>query len=160
MELPRCERLELDLRLELLGAAPRCAVIRALPVGPVQDTVGRSPCAAPGRAPRLSADDPVLGQPFDLTLHDATAGTVAVLLLSAPAALPVPGTPCLLYADPLSALVVPFRPTAPTWTLPLAAPALPALAGLSLGLQVVAAPTAGPLGADFSGGLTLTFGTY
>ena len=118
-------------------------------------------CGAIGRVPRLWATDPVLGATMIVSGDGATANASGFLLIGSPVApLALPASACFLYLDVRDlAVLAPFAPTAPTWTLNVPLPLAPALSGLPVGMQALLGPTNGAYGVDLTNGVFLVLGS-
>lgn len=116
-------------------------------------------CAA-GLPPALEADDPVVGQPFNLRLQ-AGGQQTGVLMIGRPAAnLLGLGHGCSLDADPVVNVTLAVQANAQgSWQLSAGTvPNLPSLRGLELRAQAACWPSAQlPLSADLSNSLVIVF---
>jgi hypothetical protein len=112
--------------------------------------------------PVLGATRPVIGQSFSFVGVNAPVAAQGYLLVGDPIASTLPlGYPgCELWVDPLTAATVPLGPVpaSASWSLPIALPSVPLLAGWTLHLQSYYLPTGGPLGLDVSNGIKLRLG--
>jgi hypothetical protein len=112
-----------------------------------------------GVGPTLRSTDPVLGTVMQVSGDGAASGQGGALLLG----LPVPalrlGGGCYLYLQTTTAQVLaPFAPVAGSWSVAVPVPAVPALAGLRVGLQALLGPSAAPLGFDVTNAVVCTLG--
>jgi hypothetical protein len=106
----------------------------------------------------LTATDPAYQSAWTISGDGFAPGSLVWLLASLEAAPSLLG-PCTLYIDPTAWSIFHAQAlSAASWDFTLQLPTIPALTGLSLTLQAVQAPTAAPLGADFSNGVVSTFG--
>jgi hypothetical protein len=118
-------------------------------------------CGTPGRAPRLRANDPVLGGHVAFNGDDVQSGAVVVVALGLPMAppVPIPGTICALYFDPTALVgLLPAQVTGTRFVAFLPLPRMPALAGTGVMAQALALPGATALGLDASNGVRLNLG--
>jgi len=117
-------------------------------------------CGGPFRAPRLAANDPVLGSQLALLGDDVVPGAPAVLLLGTPARAPapLPGNTCALYVDPAAFVVLPATTLGTRVDAFLAVPGTAALNGARLIVQAASVNGGSALGLDFSNGVALTLG--
>lgn len=116
------------------------------------------PCG--GSMPRLSANDPVLGQAWRLRGASTPAGVSTVLLIGASARDPrLLGSGCVTWLEPDAALLLDvFDAGASDWERSFAVPDDPVLIGGTCIVQFVCLPTASPAGFDLSNGVAATFG--
>lgn len=104
------------------------------------------------RTPTLRASEPKVGKPFELRGFDATPNAQGFVLAS-PYLIPaIPlGAGSFGYVSPVSfAVLSRFVPAAAAWSWKFTIPNDPALIGATAALQAYFAPTAAPLGIDFT----------
>ena len=125
--------------------------------GAIVDSVGQG-CGAPSRTPELVSGHPILGQNWTLEGRNSFAGAVGTFLVS-PLGRPsiINHWPCDVVVDPARTVILssaPVRNRAFRSVVPL--PNAPALRGLTIAVQAVAAPTDAPGGVDLTNGLYAT----
>lgn len=119
------------------------------------------PYADATRAPRLTTTDPEIGQSMRFDASGLASTTALVLLVSAPGQPIHAGGGAFLNIDPATyaTFVVAASDAQGRWTLALPLPPIfSILKGVTVASQVIAGPTATPLGADATNGVHWTFG--
>jgi ELWxxDGT repeat protein len=126
--------------------------------GATAQEIGKG-CGPRGLRPRLSAVDPVLGQPFVFTGRDAPANTTAALVISArPKNAQALASGCFAYVDLVQPLLVQFwQPTA-TWSMQFQVPNDANLIGVTAALQVFYLGTLFPVELYGTNGIWATVG--
>lgn len=116
-------------------------------------------CGTGPRTPTLSADAPRIGRVNTIRGENAAPGMPGVLLLGAPAALPIPvGAPCVLHLDLFSLVVTHAFAATPSWSCPLPLPNFQSLRGITFAAQAWFGPSTAPSGFEATNGLALTIG--
>ena len=110
--------------------------------------------------PQLGLTRPVLGQTMTVVGRDCPPAAYGTLLLGRPAdrAIFLGAVGCVAWVDRASVSAFHTPPPGATWSLPVALPLIPPLAGFELALQAVYAPTNGPLGFDLSNAVVARLG--
>lgn len=141
-----------DLAVGCGGSLAGWTVLSARVLADVLDVGGA--CGGGPFLPDLGMTRPVLGLPFLVSGRDGAPGTFAVLALSLQPPLPtyLGASSCTAWFD-LGNWLPLHSPVQPTWSIQVALPNTPQLAGLPVALQCLYAPTRGPLGFDLSNGL-------
>ena len=112
--------------LLLAGSHPATGTAQLFTTDPgaTAQVVGVS-CAAPGTAPTLRSDDPVLGGLVVVDGDGAPPGAAGVVLFDLPSPpLAIGPAPCALYVRSLSVLAT-FNVVTPTWSLAFPSPTSP-----------------------------------
>jgi ELWxxDGT repeat protein len=137
--------------------------LRYANVGALAHALG-SGCAASGRVPDLSADDPLIGGATTLRVRDAGPALAGVVMMGAKAAPLLLGSGCEIVLDPLSAqsLTGLVTDASGKWTsASLSIPNDPSLIDAQIVLQAVLGPSATqPLSFDLSNGVLLTLQSF
>jgi len=113
-----------------------------------------------GLIPTLAVTDPVIGQMMTVSGRHAVPNTVGFVLVS-----PIlrPGlrlaAGCYTYVDPgWFAVLTSFVPRQSSWQVGFPLPNAPALIGAVAAMQAFFAPTAAPIGIDFTNGVHVRLG--
>ena len=124
--------------------------------------VGRG-CGPAARTPTIGSTGARVGANWRIRGGDAFPGSIAALVLSTPAAVPIPlpSTACSLFVDPVGSLALPASlVVGGSWFVDIPIPNNPRLNGLLLGWQAIFFGTDNPVGGvDTSPGLSMSIGT-
>ena len=116
-----------------------------------------SGCGAAGTRPALLASTAFLGANWELRVEGVTPLASGVVLLGGVPPVPISlGTGCELGVSPASLFLPVAADGMGNWAQAFPLPGLP-LAGLSVGLQAVVAPSAGPLLGDLTNSIVTRF---